>query len=102
VLPILGSAIVWVPGVIVLASSGRAIAALVLALIGLIIASNVDNVIRPMIYRRVSGLHPMAGLLGAFAGVELFGLLGLVLGPLAIEYCLELIRLYEAEYVGDG
>jgi predicted PurR-regulated permease PerM len=40
----------------------------------------------------------MAGLLGAFAGVELFGLLGLVLGPLAIAYCLELIRLYEMEY----
>jgi predicted PurR-regulated permease PerM len=101
VLPILGSAIVWVPGVVVLASSGRPIAALVLALIGLVIASNVDNVIRPVIYRRVSGLHPMAGLLGAFAGMELFGLLGLVLGPLAIEYCLELVRLYEAEYLGS-
>jgi predicted PurR-regulated permease PerM len=98
VLPILGSAIVWVPGSIVLASSGRPLAALVLALIGVVIASNVDNVIRPVIYRRVSGLHPMAGLLGAFAGMELFGLLGLVLGPLAIEYCLELVRLYEAEY----
>jgi predicted PurR-regulated permease PerM len=42
----------------------------------------------------------MAGLLGAFAGIELFGLLGLVLGPLAIAYCLELIRLYEMEYGG--
>ena len=73
-------------------------AALALGLIGAIVASNIDNVIRPVIYRRVSGLHPMAGLLGAFAGVELFGLLGLVLGPLAIAYCLELIRLYEMEY----
>lgn len=100
VLPIVGSAFVWVPGVVVLASSGRPIAALVLALIGVVIASNVDNVIRPVIYRRVSGLHPMVGLLGAFAGMELFGLLGLVLGPLAIEYCLELVRLYEAEYLG--
>ena len=69
-----------------------------LALIGLIVASNVDNVVRPIVYRRVSGLHPMASLLGAFAGMELFGLLGLVLGPLAIEYCLELLRLYEVEY----
>jgi predicted PurR-regulated permease PerM len=98
VLPILGSALVWIPGVIVLLLSERPGAALTLGLIGAIIASNVDNVIRPVIYRRVSGLHPMAGLLGAFAGVELFGLLGLVLGPLAIAYCLELIRLYEMEY----
>ena len=98
VLPILGSALVWVPGVAVLLLAERPGAALTLGLIGGLVASNVDNVIRPIIYRRVSGLHPMAGLLGAFAGVELFGLLGLVLGPLAIAYCLELIRLYEMEY----
>lgn len=98
VLPILGSALVWIPGVIVLLLSERPGAALALGLIGAIVASNVDNLIRPLIYRRVSGLHPMAGLLGAFAGVELFGLLGLVLGPLAIAYCLELIHLYEMEY----
>ena len=98
VLPILGSALVWVPATAVLLLSDRPGAALTLGLIGALISSNVDNVIRPVIYRRVSGLHPMASLLGAFAGVEMFGLLGLVLGPLAIAYCLELIRLYEIEY----
>ena len=98
ILPILGSALVWVPAVVVLAAEGRAGAALALGLIGLVIASNVDNVVRPVIYRRVSGLHPMAALLGAFGGMELFGLLGLILGPLAIAYCLELIRLYELEF----
>jgi predicted PurR-regulated permease PerM len=98
ILPILGSSIVWVPAVAVLALDQRAGAALALGLIGAIISSNVDNVIRPVIYQRVSGLHPMASLLGAFAGMELFGLLGLVLGPLAIAYCLELVQLYEAEY----
>jgi predicted PurR-regulated permease PerM len=98
VLPILGSSLVWVPGVVVLVLSGRPGAALALGLIGGVIASNVDNVVRPVVYRRVSGLHPMASLLGAFAGVEMFGLIGLILGPLAIAYCLELVRLYEVEY----
>jgi predicted PurR-regulated permease PerM len=101
VLPILGSALVWVPAVTVLLLAERPGAALVIGLIGAIVSSNVDNVVRPVIYRRVSGLHPMAGLLGAFAGVELFGLLGLVLGPLAIAWCLELIRLYEREYAAE-
>jgi predicted PurR-regulated permease PerM len=82
----------------VLLLSERPGAALVIGLVGAVVSSNVDNVVRPVIYRRVSGLHPMAGLLGAFAGVEMFGLLGLVLGPLAIAWCLELIRLYEREY----
>jgi predicted PurR-regulated permease PerM len=98
VLPILGSALVWIPAVAVLLLAERPGAALVIGLIGAVVSSNVDNVVRPVIYRRVSGLHPMAGLLGAFAGVEMFGLLGLVLGPLAIAWCLELIRLYEREY----
>ena len=101
VLPILGSSLVWVPATAVLLLSQRPGAALALGLIGAVVSSNVDNVIRPVIYRRVSGLHPMASLLGAFAGVEMFGLIGLVLGPLAIAYCLELISLYETEY-GPG
>jgi predicted PurR-regulated permease PerM len=98
VLPILGSSLVWVPATATLLLSHRPGAALTLGLIGGVVASNVDNVIRPVIYRRVSGLHPMASLLGAFAGVEMFGLVGLVLGPLALAYCLELAALYEMEY----
>ncbi len=98
VLPVLGSALVWLPGVGVLFFGGRYGAALALALVGLVIASNVDNVIRPIVYRRVSNLHPMTTLVGAFAGVRLFGLIGVLLGPLLISYLFELSRIYRAEY----
>ncbi len=98
ILPILGSSLVWAPGVAVLLADGRPAAAIVLALIGFVIASNVDNVVRPIVYRRVSGLHPMAALLGAFAGLKLLGLAGLLLGPLALAYCMELYQLYRTEY----
>jgi predicted PurR-regulated permease PerM len=40
----------------------------------------------------------MATLVGAFVGVELIGLPGLLIGPLGITYGLELFRLYRAEY----
>ncbi len=98
ILPILGSAIVWLPGVVVLAVDGRYGAALALGLVGALVASNVDNVVRPLVYRRVSNIHPMATLVGAFVGVELVGLPGLLIGPLGITYGLELVRLYRAEY----
>lgn len=97
ILPVFGSSLVWLPGAAVLAAEGRLGAAITLGLIGLVISSNVDNVIRPVIYRRVSGMHPMASLVGAFAGVELFGLVGLLIGPLALTYCVELYHLYELE-----
>jgi predicted PurR-regulated permease PerM len=98
VLPVLGSALVWLPGAAVLALQGRYGAAIGLALLGGLVASNVDNVIRPLINQRVSHVHPMITLVGAFAGVAYVGLPGLLLGPLAIAYFFELVHLYEAEY----
>ena len=98
VLPVFGSALVWGPGVVVLLAGGRFLAAATLAAIGLLIASNIDNVVRPIVYRRRSGIHPLVTLVGAFAGVEMLGLVGLLLGPLAISYVFELLQLYELEY----
>ena len=98
VLPVLGSALVWLPGVMVLLAEGRYGAGIGLAAVGGLLASNVDNLIRPFVYRRVSNIHPMITLVGAFAGVKYFGLLGVLLGPLAIAYLFELIHFYRAEY----
>lgn len=97
-LPVLGSAFVWLPGVLVLVVEGRYGAAAALVVIGGIVASNIDNVIRPLVYQRVSNIHPMITLVGAFAGLRYFGLLGALLGPLAIVYFMELLQMYETEY----
>lgn len=98
VMPVVGSALVWLPGSVVLALDGRWGAALVLLAIGGGIAANVDNLIRPMVFKRISDIHPMITLVGAFAGLGYFGLLGVLLGPLAIAYFFELLRMYREEY----
>lgn len=98
ILPVLGSAIVWAPASLTLAAQGRYGAALVMAAIGGVVASNIDNVMRPLVNRRVSNLHPMITLVGAFAGVGVLGLPGILLGPLAITYFFELATLYRREY----
>ena len=98
ILPVLGTSLVWLPAVLVLLVQNRYGAAITMLVIGAGIASNIDNLIRPLIYRRVSHIHPMITLVGAFAGVKLFGLLGLLLGPLAIAYLFELLRFYREEY----
>ena len=101
VLPVLGSALVWGPGTLAHIAQGRYGAALALAAIGMLVASNIDNVMRPLVNRRVSNLHPMTTLVGAFAGVGVIGLPGILLGPLAITYFFELVRLYGTEYGGE-
>ena len=98
VLPVFGSALVWLPGTVALLVQGRYGAGLALAALGAIVASNIDNVMRPLVNRRVSNLHPMTTIVGAFAGVGVLGLPGILLGPLAITYLFELAALYRREY----
>jgi len=99
ILPVLGSAMVWIPAAGVLLAQQRYGAAVVMVAIGGGITSNIDNVIRPMVYKRVSNIHPLVTLVGAFAGIKYFGLLGVLLGPLAIQYFFEFLRIYRREYI---
>ncbi len=99
VLPVVGSGLIWGPGVAALALDGRYGWAIALAIWGVLVVGNVDNVIRPMVFRRWAQIHPFITVIGAFAGIRWFGLLGLLIGPLAISYFFELIRMYRAEYL---
>jgi predicted PurR-regulated permease PerM len=99
ILPVVGSALVWVPGVIALIVEGRIGWAVFLAVWGGVLVGNVDNVIRPIVFRRWASIHPLVTLVGAFAGVRFFGILGLLIGPLAVSYFFELIRMYRQEYL---
>jgi len=95
VLPVLGSGLVWLPGIAVLLVSRRYGDAAILALLGAGLASNIDNLVRLVVYRRVSGIHPMITLVGAFAGVRALGILGAFIGPLVLSCFVELIGVYE-------
>lgn len=93
--PLVGSALVWLPGVVILVLQHRMGAALFVGIMGAGVASNLDNVVRIFVYKRVSGIHPMATLVGAFAGVRLLGVVGAFVGPLLLSYFFELLRMFE-------
>ncbi|MFL5472881.1 MAG: AI-2E family transporter [Gemmatimonadales bacterium] len=101
ILPVVGSGLVWGPGALALALEGSYGRAIAMALWGILVVGNVDNVIRPMVFRRWARIHPFITIIGAFAGIQYFGLLGLIIGPLAISYFFELIQMYRAEYLDD-
>lgn len=84
--PVIGTAIIWVPFVIWLTISGAWVKALILALCGVFVISSMDNITRPLL-TKVSGsqLSTLTVTLGAIGGLTVFGLTGLVIGPLAIE-----------------
>lgn len=100
ILPVVGAGMIWAPAALSLVISGRPGAAVGLALLGLVVVANIENLIRPYIFKRYSEIHPMVTLVGAVVGVSYFGILGLLIGPLALSYFFELIRMYREEYLG--
>lgn len=98
-IPLVGSTLVWLPAALFLLSQHRYGAAVVMVVMGGGIAGNVDQVLRPLVYRRMTNIHPMITLVGALAGIHQFGLIGLLLGPLAIALVFELLRFFREEYV---
>ena len=98
IIPAIGSTIVWLPGVLLLVSQHQYGAAVTLFIFGFGLAGNVDQIIRPLMYRRLSEMHPMITFVGVLAGLRYLGVVGLLLGPLAIVYVFELLRFYREEY----
>ncbi|MFN0177968.1 MAG: AI-2E family transporter [Gemmatimonadales bacterium] len=102
VLPVVGSGMIWGPGVAVLAFDGRYGAAGFLLVWNVIATGIIDYVIRPLVFNRFASIHPLITLVGAVAGVSYFGILGLLIGPLALSYFFEILRMYRQEFVSEG
>lgn len=91
-LPVGGTAIVWLPGAIFLWVNGRHGAAIFLAAWGAIVASFLaDNVLKPILLRGGGELNTLLVFLGVFGGITAFGLLGVFLGPLTLALGVTLV-----------
>lgn len=85
-IPVIGTAIIWCPFAIWLVINGAWIKALILTLCGIFVISSMDNITRPLLTKfSGSQLSALTVTLGAIGGIIVFGLTGLVIGPLAIE-----------------
>ncbi|HXE75791.1 MAG TPA: AI-2E family transporter [Candidatus Xenobia bacterium] len=96
-LPIVGPWVVYVPAILYFVVNEQYGRAIVLALVGIVIISSVDNVLRPIL---VSGRAQMNGLLvfiSLLGGVIAFGLLGLILGPILVALAEATVEVYAAQ-----
>jgi predicted PurR-regulated permease PerM len=66
--------------------------------VGAVLIMNIDNLLRLYIAKKMGDTHPLITILGVILGVPLFGILGLVIGPLMLSYLLILVKVYESEY----
>jgi predicted PurR-regulated permease PerM len=93
--PLFGTALVWVPGAAALLLNGRWGAALFLAAWGVVVVSGADNVIRPLFISGRAQISTLPVFLGLAGGLSAFGPIGIVLGPVVVALVLALLRFAE-------
>jgi predicted PurR-regulated permease PerM len=97
--PIVGTMLVWVPLVIYTYTTGNSGMALGLLLYSAIVTGNVDYISRITIMKKLGDVHPVITVLGVIVGLGLFGFIGLIFGPLLVNYIIVLFKIYMNEFV---
>ncbi len=95
VLPMVGAFIVYIPAGIVLILGGSYIKGMIILLVGTIVISQIDNVLRPLLISGRTSMHPLMLFFAIMGGIAVFGLLGIVLGPLVAAAFITLLKILE-------
>jgi len=99
VVPMVGTALVWVPGgiyLIVLGQTGQALGVMIYCLVVMIFC---DNWLRPKLIGSQARLHPLLTFFAVLGGITYFGMVGLILGPLVLAILLSLIEVYQRYFL---
>jgi predicted PurR-regulated permease PerM len=100
-LPAVGAAVVWVPAAALLFATGRALEGLLLLVFGAVIISLADNVLRPLLVGRDTKMPDYLVLLTTLGGITLFGLSGVVIGPIIGALFLTVWDMFGHDYAPD-
>lgn len=95
ILPFVGAPMVWGPAAIWLYFDGHPYKALAVVLLNFVfVVFYLDHILRPKLIGRAAGVHPVVVLVGVLGGVETFGVLGFVIGPLVLAVLIAVVRSY--------
>jgi predicted PurR-regulated permease PerM len=87
-IPLIGTALIWLPGALYLLMHGQTMYALMLVAWGVVVVSGIDNIIRPLFISGIAKLHILLIVFGVLGGLLAFGITGLVAGPVILALVL--------------
>ena len=96
-IPVLGTPLVWAPAGLIQLSQGNTSQGIGILVVGAVVIINIDNLLRIMLAKRMGDIHPLITLAGIVLGVPIFGIIGLVIGPLLLSYFIVLIQVFERD-----
>ena len=101
IIPLVGTALVWVPVTAYFLIIGDWIHGLILLAYGGIIISQCDNLIRFILQKKMANIHPLITIFGVVAGLPIFGFMGIIFGPLLVSLFLLFLDMFRKEYLMD-
>ncbi|MBB4043661.1 AI-2E family transporter [Bacteroides reticulotermitis] len=99
VIPMVGTALVWFPVVGYFALNGDWVSAIGLFAYGSLVVSQLDNLIRFMLQKKMANIHPLITIFGVVIGLQLFGFMGIIFGPLLLSLFILFVDMFKKEYL---
>lgn len=99
VIPIVGTTLVWFPLAAYMAISGDWPHAIGLLLYCGLIVTNIDNLIRFILPKKMADTHPLITIFGVVIGLSLFGFMGVIFGPLLISIFILCVNIFKEQYL---
>ncbi len=95
VVPVIGAFLVWLPIAIWLFATGDVSNAIILFILGTVLISQVDTVLRPYVVSKTTHIHPAIVIIGVFGGLAAFGPIGFISGPLILTLLMTVLHFYK-------
>jgi predicted PurR-regulated permease PerM len=99
VVPFVGTTLIWLPIALLAFARGETNNGYWLLSWGAVVIGSMDNVIRFILQKYMADVHPLITVFGVIVGLNLFGFLGLIFGPLLLSLFLLLVRIYNDEFI---
>ena len=102
IIPMVGTALVWLPIAVYMALTGNWFQAIGLTLYGGLVISQLDNLIRFIIQKKMADIHPLITVFGVVIGLSLFGFMGIIFGPLLLSLFFLFVDMFKKGYLEEG
>ena len=99
VIPMVGTGLIWFPVAVYMALTGDWPNAIGLAAYGGIIVSQLDNLIRFILQKKMADTHPLITIFGVVIGLSLFGFMGVIFGPLLLSLFFLFVDMFKRKYL---
>jgi predicted PurR-regulated permease PerM len=100
-IPLGGTALIWGPAAVILLIVGEITRGIILLGIGTLVIASVDNFLRPLLVGARTKIHPLLLFFAVIGGIQAFGMIGVIAGPLIVTLCLSLVEIYAGDNKGE-